>query len=635
MRISCTERRLPLIFADRTRIIELMTGKTRLQMRSLAAAERLAGRQKRLARLSSIYRSRLERTRNLRIGLAAVFFLVLVYFASQPRLVFELPVIAAFLAVFTILVLRTRRIECHLRNLDALKAFFERQERRCLGLISGRGWESAEKQIREQDVPVAHDLDLFGPHSLWSLLDETLTDQGEAQLASWITASPMTNKEIHARQELIRSLRSEYWFFTRWTLHASRADFRLSSSEILRFLKTPFVKPEFPYLLLASILTWFVSFSSLVLKTAGWSSIPVILVFVFPVVNLAALFKVGSPFLKGVGLSHHLSELEPVFKELENRASRIEKLKRLAPVVAASGPSRESRKLGRVLAFMSIQANPLLHIFTSILLPWSLAATYFLERRRKKIAYTFPQCLSELAELEALGSLVLFDRYQTDSYPQIQSPSSQPPKLVFSGLFHPLIDRKRVVANDFSFPAGKRLGLITGSNMSGKSTFLRTIGLNQVLANMGAPVFADSFSTYPLEVETCIEVSDSLRDGFSYFYAEVRRLKELLNRVSRRGTHVLYLIDEIFRGTNNRERQIGSRALIRALAHEPGSVGFISTHDLELTNLEESHDQVMNLHFREDFSAEGEMVFSYKLRLGPCPTTNALKIMAREGLPIE
>ena len=170
--------------------------------------------------------------------------------------------------------------------------------------------------------------------------------------------------------------------------------------------------------------------------------------------------------------------------------------------------------------------------------------------------------------------------------------------------------------------------------MSGKSTFLRTVGLNQFLANMGAPVFADEFSTTALTVESCIEVADSLRDGYSYFYAEVRRLKALLDSASKAGP-ILFLIDEIFRGTNNRERQIGSRAVIRALAEEPDAIGFVSTHDLELTSLESSLPGLFNLHFREEFSLAGDMVFSYLLRPGPCPTTNALKIMAKEGIAVD
>jgi DNA mismatch repair ATPase MutS len=180
--------------------------------------------------------------------------------------------------------------------------------------------------------------------------------------------------------------------------------------------------------------------------------------------------------------------------------------------------------------------------------------------------------------------------------------------------------------------------------MSGKSTFLRTLGVNLVLAYAGAPVAARFLRTRPFRLFTCIHVSDSLSDGISYFYAEVRRLKALLVELQRAGEvghdgaqsaagyPIFYLIDEIFRGTNNREREIGSRAYVRALAGAYGT-GVISTHDLELVHLAEEFPGIRNFHFREEVLGE-RLAFDYRLRPGPCPTTNALKIMEMEGLPV-
>ena len=169
--------------------------------------------------------------------------------------------------------------------------------------------------------------------------------------------------------------------------------------------------------------------------------------------------------------------------------------------------------------------------------------------------------------------------------------------------------------------------------MSGKSTFLRTLGVNVCLAYSGGPVNATSMRVIPFRLFTSINVSDSLSDGISYFYAEVRRLKFLLDELVREHPFPLFfLIDEIFRGTNNREREIGARAYVRALVGGNG-VGVISTHDLELVKLENELPDIRNNHFREEV-IDGRMVFDYRLRPGPCPTTNALKIMSMEGLPI-
>ncbi|MER3424805.1 MAG: DNA mismatch repair protein MutS, partial [Nitrospiraceae bacterium] len=187
--------------------------------------------------------------------------------------------------------------------------------------------------------------------------------------------------------------------------------------------------------------------------------------------------------------------------------------------------------------------------------------------------------------------------------------------------------------NDLDLGGVGRVMMITGSNMSGKSTFLRTIGINTCLAQAGAPVCADSFEWTWVRIFCCIRIDDSLEAGLSFFYAEVKRLKRLLDAAhDHSAPPVLFLIDEIFKGTNNRERLIGSRAYIKALAGSNG-FGLVTTHDIELAELENEIPQVTNAHFQETVEAN-ELKFDYTLRPGPCPTTNALRIMAIEGLPV-
>jgi DNA mismatch repair ATPase MutS len=240
--------------------------------------------------------------------------------------------------------------------------------------------------------------------------------------------------------------------------------------------------------------------------------------------------------------------------------------------------------------------------------------------------------------------------------PKSQTPSSEAvsaarpltPIFAVHQLGHPLLPPTVRVCNDFTCSTLGILNLITGSNMAGKSTFIRTIGVNLCLAYAGGPVCAASLETAPFRLYTCIRLSDSLGDGFSYFYAEVKRLKGLLDairlpslqtqafdpaRAASSEWPVLYLIDEIFRGTNNRERFLGSRAFISELLDAP-ALGFIATHDLELAKLADSHPHVRNYHFRDEVS-EGKLAFDYQIRSGVSTTTNALKIMALEGLPVE
>ncbi len=572
-------------------------------------------RSKRLNHLRATYSDRLQKSHDLRLMIAGGFFLGLVAATIWPFLKIEAPLILVFVVWFTYLVVRTRRLSQFVIVLERLELFYERQYLRICGDAAPRDWESA---LKEFSSSLVSDLALIGPHSVFTLLDETLTDGGRALLLKRIL-DPDRSK-ILGRQKLIYDVRGLRWFATRFTLAGQAQDLRLATHQVLTSVSQSFVeKPAGPVLALA-ILVWLgasanLIFLHLISPTAGWA--------IFVASNFLLKRRVGAVFKKGEGLSVHLGGLAPLFQALEKQAV----LRGQVPEIQNTKPSVELRALNRILAFLSTEANPLVELLVNFFSPWTLTATYFLERKRLRLSATLPQCFEELWHFEDLACDIFFYNFQTQTFPVIEDK----PVLRFTDLVHPLIKRSKVVSNSFHFQNGKTLGLITGSNMSGKSTFLRTIGVNQVLANMGLPVFAREFRTYPFELESCIQVSDSLRDGYSYFYAEVLRLKAILERVEA-GHQVLFLIDEIFRGTNNRERQIGSRSMIEALLGHK-CLGFISTHDLELTELEKKYPALENLHFREEIRA-GEMFFTYRLQLGPCPTTNALLIMKKVGLPV-
>jgi DNA mismatch repair ATPase MutS len=261
-----------------------------------------------------------------------------------------------------------------------------------------------------------------------------------------------------------------------------------------------------------------------------------------------------------------------------------------------------------------------------------------LEQLRRDVLLQYPVWLETLAELEAacaMGNFAYLNPdYHWPSVPQVTTiGNGQPARLSAKSLGHPLIPPRKRMTNDLELRGVGQVVLITGSNMSGKSTFLRTIGINACLAQAGAPVCAASFEWTWIRISCCIRVDDSLEAGLSFFYAEVKRLKRLLEAAEDwSAPPVLFLIDEIFKGTNNRERLIGSRSYISALACSNG-FGLVTTHDLELTEMESEIPQATNAHFQETVEAK-ELRFDYKLRPGPCPTTNALRIMALEGLPV-
>lgn len=597
-------------------------------MKTVVMIPRLQKRQAKLAHHIDTWTKRLHAHQRSRLVTALLFFASLIHPAMNPGAQWEYVICAALLIIFIFLVFRTRSLKEHVRRLQRWHQFTLRQEKRCLGLPSGRPWKNLEDV--EGDFPLIRDLGLTGQHSIWTLLDETLTEGGRKRLLAWMSTAPLNKDFLRRRQERIKSLRPQTWFYTRLGLNIKEEEFNVSTSQIRDFLKEPFVTSSFYKIFAANVVLWIAVAALFVLTKAGVLAIPSPVLMAFTLVSWVSLGTSVKAFSQGTGLSHHLQVLGPLFASIEKRALQDKHLREVCAEILRESPSRSVNRLEFILGFLGTQTNPLLHFLLNGLMPWTLTAVYFLERQRQKISLGFPKCIEELSELEVLGSMLVFDKYQTQTYPEF----SETTTLQCEQIFHPLLERSKAVANNFSFPAKQTLGLLTGSNMSGKSTFLRTVGVNQILANMGAPVFAQKFVTVPLKLETCIEVSDSLRDGYSYFYAEVRRLRDILN-VAATGAPVLFLIDEIFRGTNNRERQIGSRAVIKTLAEQPTSIGFISTHDLELTNLEQSHPTLINLHFREDINEHGQMIFSYQLKHGPCPTTNALRIMKAEGINVE
>ncbi len=304
---------------------------------------------------------------------------------------------------------------------------------------------------------------------------------------------------------------------------------------------------------------------------------------------------------------------------------------------AEQRPSRHLKRVARIAAAASSQKSEIWLIVLNALGPWDLYFAYRLDRFKETLRAHLPAWLKTWYDLEALNALATFaDLNPGYTFPEVLDGTASGHDVIFEAdaLGHPLLYEAQKVCNDFALGRLGDVTLITGSNMSGKSTFLRTLGINLCLAYAGAPLDAARCRTLPFRLFTSINVSDSIGDGISHFYAEVRRLKRLLTALDEASSAPLFfLIDEIFRGTNNRERLLGSRAYVRALAGRRAA-GLISTHDLELTHLADTIAGVRKAHFREEVT-DGRLIFDYRLRPGPCPTTNALKIMQMEGLPVE
>jgi len=599
----------------------------------------LKARVKRLGTIETKTTERLRSARDMRLAAAAVFVVLIIAAAIWPKLGLAAPVLIGFTIVFAILVRRTRQLETFQKRIKALAAFYLRQDRRRQGEAVERNWPAAQSLLADdEERTLAQDLNLIGPHSLFTLIDETVSDGGQSALVDQMLRPTANAESIRSTQKRVQEFSRDRWLFIRLLVAAGESEMELSTHQTLEFVKKPLLPSSATRWLLITVLAWLAALIGIFWSFISGSGSASVFFLAYVLIGFYAFNRIGPVFLRGVGLSQNLEVLVRVFGRLETKAK--DPLYRSSfPNLIQRGPARALRRFNFVLGFLSAEAHPLIYMILNAITPWAVVFSWWLERRRLELAEHIPACLEEFHRLEALMSLCFLKIYQTQTMPEFIEASGAPPaptsadvKFEVNEVFHPLIDRSRVVANSFSFTGGKTLGLITGSNMAGKSTFLRTIGVNQILALMGAPVFATRFRTSVFRVGSCIQVSDSLRDGFSYFYSEVLHLKRLIEQV-RSGVPTLYLIDEIFRGTNNRERQIGSRAVIRGLSQNAASVGFVSTHDLELTHLEEELKAVLNLHFREEIRGE-QMLFSYQLHPGPCPTTNALVIMRQAGLEV-
>jgi ABC-type multidrug transport system fused ATPase/permease subunit len=508
-------------------------------------------------------------------------------------------------------------------------------------------WEHIPDRYRADprpEHPFEIDLDITGPYSLHRLLNTAVSREGSARLANWLLSTKPDLAATQQRQLLVCELTPLVRFRDKLLLHSLIASQHMAEQveggRLQRWLSQHMPSHSLPLLFWITALLNALTLVLLVLNL--FVAMPQFWIFTL-VGGLLFFFLTakqrGDIFEDASYLRYSFATLSAVFTYLEQypygRHAHVRQLCEPFWADHTQSPSRLLQRVGRVASAATLKSNGLLWLIVNALIPWDAYCAYRLSQYKERIAQRLPVWLHVWFELEALCSLATF-AYLNPEYTMPEVVSHEEQEVLFEAqtLGHPLLPVEKKVSNSFSLNRSGEVIIITGSNMAGKSTFLRTLGINLCLAYAGGPVNAQRLRVSLLRIFTCIRVSDSVTEGYSYFYAEVRRLRRLLDALELPDEYPLFfLIDEIFKGTNNRERLIGSRSYIRALVGR-NCVGAISTHDLELVKLAESVPQVQNYHFREEV-VNGNMVFDYILRPGPCPTTNALKIMQMEGLPIE
>ena len=485
--------------------------------------------------------------------------------------------------------------------------------------------------------PYAHDLDIFGHGSLARLLSSTGTPIGRKRLQDWLL-SPVEPATARQRQDAVRDLVPRLDF-----RQQIQVDGRLSGSprltDLERFLD--WAEAE-PWLLRRPVLLWptrlipLITLTLVVLHVEGvidraWWLAP-LLVGVGLIVALGK--RVGAVLDRASMGDASLRHYAGLVQRIQDQAFQSDRLRDAH--MAVSDPvdaRRELERLGWLTELADLRHGGLFYVLIHVPTLWDFHVLGALERWQRRAGRQVRQWIDRIAELDATAALASLPGDESGwSYPELATAGD---RMIASGLAHPLLAENERVANDVEVgPPGTFL-MVTGSNMSGKSTLLRSIGINAVLAQAGGPVCARELRLPPVDVRTSMRVEDSLERGVSLFMAELQQLKRVVDAAdAARDRPILYLLDEILHGTNSAERQVAVREVLSHLLRRR-AIGAISTHDLELGNTARLEGAVVPVHFRETVHPQGHeppMSFDYQLRDGIATSTNALKLVRLVGL---
>ena len=489
----------------------------------------------------------------------------------------------------------------------------------------GRGGEG----LAPAHHPYAEDLDIFGVGSLFELMNTCRTRVGEERLAAWLLHGAPAH-DAAARQEAVRELASVEKRMLRVAMAALGRPQRVDASRE-NFEGWARTKDQFHgvgWAIWCIVNAVLLAMGVVGAYLAGIYT-PLIIQFA---VNLIALgfLKQRSAALEAwaEASGRQWKALAEAMEALESEKFASVHLEGLRAKVWH--PSRASKAFKKLDGLVWMLQMPLNQFFMpiAVLTLWPIVFGMAVERWRRRFGPHFGEWLDAFAEYEALCAVATFAHDNPDYvYPEWREEAV----LDAERLAHPLLPRATRIANDVHLGPGQRLLVLSGSNMSGKSTLLRSMGINAVLAMAGAPVCARRLALSPLAVGATMRVHDSIQEGASRFYAEVLRLKQLLD-LARGDRKLLFLCDEILHGTNSHDRAEGARAVMQAF-QAAGAIGVMSTHDLALTAMAAELDEAVNVHLQDEFDGE-KIVFDYTLRPGVVGKSNALALMRGAGLPV-
>ena len=545
--------------------------------------------------------------------------------------------VAAAVAAFAILVARHRDAQRQLRR-SQLMADFNREG---IARIERR-WSDLPRPF-SSPVPRNHDyaddLDLHGHASLLHLAGICGTAPGRATLWSWLLA-PADPETIALRQEAVREMAGAFDYRDRIAAEARlmNGGSMEDVEGFLRWCESPDSLSGRTWLRSAAILLPPVNLAAIILYSlemvptaaAAW---PLLLSALVMAPAWKAISRACSEADDGESGVRHYGSLLGLLADAPLDSRYAADLRQRLGAGTRPAP-REIATLRRLLDMAEVRRSPFFHLPLSLILLWDVHVLAALERWKQRSGARVRTWLDVVGEAEALAALAAL----AADHPDWTMPTLDAEATAIGGraLGHPLLAPELCVRNDVDVgPAGSFL-LVTGSNMSGKSTLVKAVGLNVVLGQAGGPVCAEALRIPPLRVVTSIHVTDSLADGVSFFMAGLQRLKQVVDAAETAGaapgSGVLYLLDEILQGTNSAERRIAARTVLRRLLRS-GAIGAVTTHDLSLADAEDLNARAVPVHLTESVGDGNEgLTFDYRLRTGIATSTNALRLLQLAGL---
>ena len=489
---------------------------------------------------------------------------------------------------------------------------------------------------RDPSHAYSYDLDVFGEHSLFQYVNRTSTYFGERTLATWLTRPLTRPEDITSRQRAVRELTPKLDYRQRFRATGLTGGGRMGDGE--KLLQWAASQSRFRHSrLLKALCVVFPALNALM--------------FVLGAADVLAWQWLGGSFVTSlivsIGLQKRITLFQTSYDDklsiLGSYIRQMQLMEDLRPECEAlrvccgrlsdgnEPASAAIRQLSRQMNALNQRNNMLAYMVLNGFLFWEVRQVMSIERWKERHAASLPVWLDAIGEMDALCSLATFAYNHPDyAYPV---PVDKPFTLCAERMGHPLIHRDRCVRNDIHMTKRPYFIIVTGANMAGKSTYLRTVGVNYLLACTGAPVCAVRMEFYPARLVTSLRTTDSLNDNESYFFAELKRLKDIIDRLNR-GEELFVILDEILKGTNSVDKQKGSLSLVKQLL-QLGANGIIATHDLQLGSLAGRYpDHIANYRFEATIAGD-ELTFSYRMQEGVARNMNACFLMKKMGIFVE